>query len=306
VAFVSWLDAARYSNWQENGRPTGSQEPSTTETGAFDLTVVDPAYHAVLSETATVSLATEDEWYKAAYYDPTAGGSDYWLYPTRSDAVPAIAAASPDGRVANPGAEVANFELGPDWNGLDGNVTAAGTAEATSFYGGLDMAGNVEEWLANDVEPGPGGLQRVVRGGSFADTSEQLAATAGSTYRDDLLRDPLVERPETGFRMVRFLPEPGVAAALFPAIALLAALARRRTGAPPHRGARSVGSARVKRLLGSLVAVATLACTEDPDRASTDVSVAVASERPVAAQRSAVVARVDGIDVERGELIAFL
>jgi formylglycine-generating enzyme required for sulfatase activity len=225
VGFVSWLDAARYVNWEENGRPTGPQGPSTTDTGAFDLTVTDAATLAIASGAARLSLPTEDEFYKAAYYDPTLGGTGYWLYPTQSDSPPTNATATPDGRVANPGAEVANYDAGADWNGQDGNVTAVGTATSTSYYGSFDLAGNVEEWLANDAEAGGGGLQRVVRGGGFLAAADQLASTAGSSIRDEVLRDPLREAPDTGFRMV---PEPGFLSLLLAGTTGLVALTRRR------------------------------------------------------------------------------
>ena len=35
-------------------------------------------------------MTSEDEWYKAAYYDPNKNGvgPGYWLYPTKSDTAP--------------------------------------------------------------------------------------------------------------------------------------------------------------------------------------------------------------------------
>ena len=35
VTFVSWFDAARFANWIHNGQPTGLQNASTTEDGAY-------------------------------------------------------------------------------------------------------------------------------------------------------------------------------------------------------------------------------------------------------------------------------
>jgi formylglycine-generating enzyme required for sulfatase activity len=35
VNYVSWGDAARFANWLQNGQPTGSQNLSTTEDGAY-------------------------------------------------------------------------------------------------------------------------------------------------------------------------------------------------------------------------------------------------------------------------------
>jgi formylglycine-generating enzyme required for sulfatase activity len=91
----------------------------------------------------------EDEWYKAAYYDPTpgaGGGDNYWAYPTQSDTVPTVASANATGDISNPGANVANYVRGADWNGEDGNVTTVGSAAANNYFGTADQGGNVVEW----------------------------------------------------------------------------------------------------------------------------------------------------------------
>jgi formylglycine-generating enzyme required for sulfatase activity len=52
------------------------------------------------------------------------------------------------GNISNPGANVANYNHGADWNGLDGNLTTVGSAGplSTSHYGTFDQVGNVWEW----------------------------------------------------------------------------------------------------------------------------------------------------------------
>src|SRR5262249_960220 len=69
--FISLWDAARFANWLHNGQPTGSQVAGTTEDGA---------YHDIGNQTlfgrnagARFFIPTEDEWYKAAYHNKTAG-----------------------------------------------------------------------------------------------------------------------------------------------------------------------------------------------------------------------------------------
>src|SRR6476659_8329444 len=37
VTYVSWASAARFANWLNNGQPTGAQNASTTEDGAYTL-----------------------------------------------------------------------------------------------------------------------------------------------------------------------------------------------------------------------------------------------------------------------------
>ena len=87
VNYVSFWDAARFANWLHNGQPTGPQGPGTTEDGA---------YHDVGNQTlfgrnagAKFFIPTENEWYKAAYHDKTAGlAASYFDYPTGTNAAP--------------------------------------------------------------------------------------------------------------------------------------------------------------------------------------------------------------------------
>jgi formylglycine-generating enzyme required for sulfatase activity len=71
VTYVSWNDAARFTNWLQNGQGSGS-----TESGVYNMSLTTPTR----SGTATVFIASENEWYKAAYYDQ--GGSVYELNDT--------------------------------------------------------------------------------------------------------------------------------------------------------------------------------------------------------------------------------
>lgn len=66
VSYVSWFDAARFTNWLHN-RATGV---ASTETGAYPL---NGATSGIISANVNAQywIPTEDEWYKAAYYDPT-------------------------------------------------------------------------------------------------------------------------------------------------------------------------------------------------------------------------------------------
>ena len=213
VNFVSWYDAARFTNWLGNGQGAGS-----TETGAYTLS----GNTGLITKNvgATVYLPSEDEWYKAAYYDPTAGaggGDNYWAYPTRSDDAPTAATAnSTTGVISNPGANVANFNNGAVWNGATGNVTTVGSAGAGNYFGTADQAGNVREW--NDVVDGS---SRGLRGGSWNDTSYYLAAS----NRFDT--SPTIEHSSVGFR-VASVPVPEPSAFLVSMLLVSAFLTRRR------------------------------------------------------------------------------
>jgi formylglycine-generating enzyme required for sulfatase activity len=195
VNYVSWYDAARFANWLHNGQGSGS-----TETGAYTLSLNTGII--TKNSGANVYLPSEDEWYKAAYYDPTpgaGGGDNYWLHATQSDTVPTAASANSTGDISNPGANVANYNKGADWNTQDGNVTTVGSAGALaeSYFGTADMAGNVREW--NDAVIS--GSSRGLRGGSFSNLENDLRSS------DRTNSDPTGENYDIGFR-VASVPEP--------------------------------------------------------------------------------------------------
>ena len=201
VNYVNWYDAIRFANWLNNGQGNGD-----TETGAYTILGGTPTPSNGLSITrnsgATWVLPSEDEWYKAAYYQPAAQGGDsdnYWLYPTASNAAPTIAKANSVGDISNPGANVANYFSGAFWNSTFGNVTTVGSAGplSASYYGTADQGGNLWEWNESLVS----GSFRVSRGSSFVYTTESLGASVR------LLSDPKDSVSVFGFR-VALVPEP--------------------------------------------------------------------------------------------------
>lgn len=193
VNFVSWFDAVRYVNWVNNGKAA-----SDTETGSYTLlggtAIPSNANSITRNANARIVIPTENEWYKAAYYEPGASGNSYWLYGTRSDSIPVKATATAIGDIANPGANVVNYDYNTVWNGQTGNVTSVGSAGplSASFYGALDMTGNVYEWTETSS-----GLNRVLRGGSFGDGELFMRATTGAaSFSPDFEDDPAI-----GFRI---------------------------------------------------------------------------------------------------------
>jgi formylglycine-generating enzyme required for sulfatase activity len=198
VNFVSWYDSARFTNWMNNGQGTGS-----TETGVYTLS--DNTGIITKNVGATVWLPCEVDWYKAAYYDPTAGaggGDNYWLYATQSNIAPTVAtvaSANSTGDITNPGANVVNYANGADWGTppQNGNVTTVGSAAANNYFGTADQGGNVVEW--NDAVIS--GSTRGLRGGSFRGDENGLR----SSLRSNLV--PTIEDHSIGFR-VASVPEP--------------------------------------------------------------------------------------------------
>ena len=206
VNFVSFFRAMRFVNWLENGQPT---DGSGTETGVY---TIGNGFNETRAPGATFFIPSEDEWYKAAYYDPRnaaqggpPGDDNYWLYPTSSDTAPTMATANATGDISNPGMNVANYGQGADWNGRNGNVTTVGTAgaESASFYGTFDQGGNVFE-LIEAVEFGYNpDYSRVIRSGDWyhGDADWLSASWRSLDYNVTLAGD------NKGFR-VASVPEP--------------------------------------------------------------------------------------------------
>lgn len=185
VVYVSFLDAMRFANWVHNGKGTGG-----TESGAYDI-----ARHGGLAAhepNARVWVATEDEWVKAAYYQPAQKGGPeggYWLYPTRSNGMPRL------GEPGAPGENLANFfnlrlPRSPftDYTRI---CPVGSFSHSGSYYGTLDQGGNVSEWNEALVY----GTQRRIRGGSVGDTFELMQRVTR------ISSGPEKEYPDTGFRL---------------------------------------------------------------------------------------------------------
>lgn len=107
-------------------------------------------------------MTSEDEWYKAAYYQPASQGGDaddYWPYPTSTNTITSSQA---------------------NYNNFVGNTAPVGSY-AANFNGAFDMGGNVFEWNEAVIAT----AWRGIRGGSF-----QGNASLRSDVRND--EDPIV------------------------------------------------------------------------------------------------------------------
>lgn len=211
VNFVSWYSAARFANWLHNGQGVGD-----TESGAYTLlgAAAIPTNGLSINRNSGARwfLPSEDEWYKAAYYDPFLAGGSYWNYPTRSDSTPTTATADADGDISNPGSNVANYSSDAIWNGQTGNVTTVGSAgsSSVSYYQTFDQAGNVWEWNESLIED-----RRGVRGGSYNNAAISLAAASRGSA------DPEITDAAHGFRVATLVPEPSTGFLVVVGIAIL-------------------------------------------------------------------------------------
>jgi formylglycine-generating enzyme required for sulfatase activity len=229
VNYVSWYDSIRFANWLNNGQGGGSTEHGSYTLGPLNLDGT-PANGPSITRNAgaTWFLPSENEWYKAAYYQPAAQGGDaddYWLYPTRANTAPSSAAADSVGTISNPGANVANCADFP-WH--DAVLTTVGSAGplSQSFYGTSDQGGNVWEMLET---PSDEPLHPILtRGGSFDFLSDEMRSTVRLSGQLDL--HPLWQE-EIGFR-VATVPEPSTfALAALSTLGVWAYARRRRSRA---------------------------------------------------------------------------
>jgi formylglycine-generating enzyme required for sulfatase activity len=199
VNFVSWGDAARFTNWLHNGQPTGTQNLTTTEDGAYHLNgaTSDSALLAVNRQAGWKwALASEDEWYKAAYYNPATG--TYFDYPTSSNTAPGRDLADASGNNANDAS--GGFLIGAPYY----RTPVGALQNSDSPYGTFDQGGNVSEWNEANLY----GSMRGVRGGDFSSTSVGFLQASARGY--DF---PSKDDPRYGFRVVE-VPEPASMALL--------------------------------------------------------------------------------------------
>ena len=204
ITYVSWFDAARFSNWMTNGQGSGS-----TETGAYTLGNATTGPAVAVNAGAAFYIPTNDEWYKAAYFSPNYGGvgvPGYYDYATQSDTP-----SDPDNIIGS-GANRANYFTGAGFSvtqssSYDSNqnyLTDVGAFSGSgSFYGTFDQSGNVFQW--NDLDGLASSISsRGRRGGGWLSNAFNLSSSGSNS------NDPSEEYNFTGFRLASpvAVPEP--------------------------------------------------------------------------------------------------
>lgn len=191
ILSLSFWSAVRFANWMHNGQGTGD-----TETGSYTLTSEGMANNTVTrNANATWVIPSEDEWYKAAYYN--AELETYTMYAAGTGVLPEAATPNVDSDQAN-------------FNNVVGHATAVGAyTGSVSYWGTFDQNGNASEWL----ETIESASERTYRGGSYMTPGILLKKTA----RNGL---GLEGNSDTGFRLA-MVPEPQWSAALMAAAAFL-------------------------------------------------------------------------------------
>jgi formylglycine-generating enzyme required for sulfatase activity len=228
VVDVSFWDTLRFVNWMNNGEGNAS-----TETGAYTLLGGNTDGYGTPSNAAsfyanpqhnagaTVWLPNENEWYKAAYYNPANG--TYSTYATQSDTTP--------GNVIGNGANEANtlyyngsqylysVTQSSNYNSSQNYLTAVGSYTGSkSYYGTYDQSGDVYNWTSTSTVVSSGSF--VLRGGYWGGAESVASNNRSSTY-------PAADSGGTGFR-VAAVPEPSTWVLIGAGVGALLAFRRRR------------------------------------------------------------------------------
>jgi formylglycine-generating enzyme required for sulfatase activity len=217
---ISWNEAARFVNWlnTSQGHPAAykfADQPGDAGYNAnANVLLWDPSdagYNAAnpfRNTNAYYFLPNADEWYKAAYYNPT--GGNYFLYPTGSNTAPTPVT---NGTLNNTAVYSLLTKNGP------ADIDNAG---GPSVYGTYAQGGNVYEWDETDVDlvNDDPDAARGVRGGRWSFSTDYNLSSV-NRYADS----PALEAGNVGFR-VAAVPEPS--SGLLALTGLLALLRRRR------------------------------------------------------------------------------
>ena len=194
---AEWYKAGYYDPGAAGSAAGGV--PAATDPARAGLFAEAPALNAVNPNTGKAPayfIPTEDQWYKAAYYDPAlnGGAGGYYAYPTQSDQRPGNQPGSLPNQ-ANYLDGVYSATQTADFRFDAPSITEVGAFSASpSHYGTFDQAGNLFEW--NDLDRTPA-VVRGFRGGSWQ-TSGQ-ASDLDSLARWDYT--PMDSCNVVGFRL---------------------------------------------------------------------------------------------------------
>ena len=185
VSYISFYSLARYANFLHYGKPKGDAgefgvTEGDAEQGAYDTREFElvrsgrkkpDADFGRRNPGAKYFIPNQNEWYKAAYYDPTKPGArKYHDYPNRSSDLP-------DNPAPERSSKGVNYQKGDHLAQGAPYYLAPVDAypDSSSYYGTLQQGGNVWEWQ-EDWQYGVVGV-RGLRGGSFGYTELGLHAS---------------------------------------------------------------------------------------------------------------------------------
>jgi formylglycine-generating enzyme required for sulfatase activity len=210
AAFIDWFEAAAFVNFLNTDRGFTRAYDLSWDGNNWSMNLWTSAEawqmggeNLYRNKDAFYFLPSENEWYKAAYYQGGGTNAGYWNYPTQENTAPAAVAS---GILA--GTAVYDGQSAPAGVFANGGLSA---------YGIRGMGGNAAEWTESawDGLNNSSNEDRTVRGGDWFSAADQL----GSSYRD--INAPLYESDFIGIR-VASVPEPSTVALI-----LLAGVAAR-------------------------------------------------------------------------------
>jgi formylglycine-generating enzyme required for sulfatase activity len=202
AANISWYEAAAYVNWLNTSKGYAPAYNLTYNNGSWSMalwpTTPDGNGNVAWTSGGTnlyrnancvYFLPSENEWYKAAYYDPAKNGGSggYWLYPTGSDNAPSPVAS---------GTAAGTAVYNQPGNGPASVFQAGGL----SPYGTMGQGGNVFQWEESAWDGNNDVSQefRGIRGGGWNDYAYALqSSTRNYLYYPDRGSDII------GFRVAR-------------------------------------------------------------------------------------------------------
>lgn len=190
AVWLNWVSSARFVNWLANGQGSGG-----TESGVYDMSLIPLSSSGFTTPPpraaeSTFFIPSENEYYKAAYYDPTrnGGAGGYWQYGTRSDTAPGSVAPPGSGNSANIGSGSGGgggtadtlAKTGAAFNsGVDYLTNVGAYAASTSYYGLYDLDGLIYNWTDTSKQVFSNQLP-VYRGGAW----RYGDGYAGAAYRN--------------------------------------------------------------------------------------------------------------------------
>jgi len=171
ACFVSWYEAAAFVNWLNTSTGHQAAYNLVFTNGAWSMQLWDSGSAWTLGGTnlfrhknARYFLPTENEWYKAAYYN--AAGANYFLYPTASSTLPTKVASGTSAGTAV-------------YDSSTNSPAAVQSAGGLGPYGTMAQGGNVYEWLESAAD-GTNNLSaenRMLRGGHFFSPEANLRSS---------------------------------------------------------------------------------------------------------------------------------
>ncbi len=221
AAGISWNEAARFVNWLNTSQGFQAAYKFTTDGVNDDISLWSSAEASQLGgenlfrhKNAKYWLPSMDEWYKAAYYDPST--NTYREFPSLDGTEPtAVASGTADNTAVYDNSD----SQGP------ADITQAG---GLSAFGIMGLGGNVWEWeetsydLTNDSPT----EDRARRGGGWASTAKFMKSYFRSGF------DAGREHDEYGFRVASLsstaaVPEPS-SLVIFASVGLMGLAYRKR------------------------------------------------------------------------------